>query len=66
MTDDFLVVYDQGTSVIRYTLYQCDPPKHLAPNERLVRIPRGYALLFASFDECCRTVPQLAAGFDSR
>lgn len=65
MNNDLTVVYDKTTSVIRYTLFQANPPK-LGPNESLVVIPAGYARTFASFDECCRTIPQLAAGFDNR
>lgn len=59
------VVYDQSTGVILHTLYQADVIR-LGANERTIVIPLSYAKTFSSFEECCRTMPQLASAFDPR
>lgn len=60
---DYVVIYDQVSGVVLRTLVDATETK-LARNERMVKIPRTYAMNFASFNDCLRTIPQLAAGFD--
>ncbi len=65
MSEKLKVVYDKSSSVILYTLYQADVTK-LNNNEGVVEIPLHYAKTFSSFEDCCRTISQLAAAFDPK